>query len=126
MRRDAGFTLLEAMIALAIAGLALAALFRGTLDGVNLSQTASRYEEAVARAQSRLAGIGPAPQAGDRQGDDGGGYRWHVRVLPVGTARTLPPTSLYAVSVAISWEENGARRVVDLETERMGPAANAP
>lgn len=126
MHRDAGFTLLETMIALAIAGLALAALGRGTLDGLTLSQTAGRYEEAVARAQSRLAGIGPAPQAGDRQGDDGGGYHWHVRMVPVATARTVPPTALYAVSVAISWEENGARRVIDLETERMGPAGNAP
>lgn len=126
MRREAGFTLLEALIALAIAGLAMAALFHGTLAGLSLSQISGRYEEAVARAQSRLAGIGPAPQAGDRQGDDGGGYHWHLRVAPVGTARTVPPTALYAVSVAISWEENGARRVVDLETERMGPAGNAP
>lgn len=126
MRRDAGFTLLEAMIALAIAGLALTALFRGTMTGLTLSETAGRYEEAVARAQSRLAGIGPAPQAADRQGDDGGGYHWHMRVIPVATARTLPPTALYAVSVAISWEENGARRVVDLQTERIGPAGNAP
>jgi general secretion pathway protein I len=126
MRRDAGFTLLEAMIALAIAGLALTALVRGTLDGVTLSQAADRYEEAVARAQSRLAAIGSAPQPGDRQGDDGGGYHWHVRVVPLGAARTVPPTGLYAVSVAVSWEENGARRVVNLQTERIGLAGNAP
>lgn len=125
MRRDAGFALLEALVAFAIAALALAVLFRGALDGLAATHIAGRYEEAVARARSRLAGIGPAPLAGDRQGDDGGGYHWHVRVVPVATTRTAPPTALYAVSVAISWGADGEQRVVDLETERLGPAAHA-
>lgn len=117
--------MLEVVVAFAIAALTLAVLFRGALDGLAATHIASRYEEAVARARSRLAGIGPVPLAGDRQGDDGGGYHWHVRVVPVATARTAPPTALYAVSVAISWEADGERRVVDLESERLGPAARA-
>jgi len=46
-------------------------------------------------------------------------------VIPVGSAKTLPPTVLYAVSVAVSWKEGGERRVVDLQTERLGPAGHA-
>jgi general secretion pathway protein I len=125
MRRDSGFLLLEVLVAFIIAALALAVLLRGALDGLTATHIASHYEEAVVRARSRLAGIGLAPLAGDRQGDDGGGYHWHERIVPVATAQTLPPTSLYAVSVAVSWEENGERRVVDLETERLGPPNHA-
>ena len=132
MRADRGFTLLEVLIAFAIASLALALLFRATSDGLLSVRTASRYEEAVARARSHLAAIGRdvALVAGSSEGNDGSGYRWHLDVTPVATGQAVvvgpariggpPPPVLYAISVAVSWREAGKERQFVLRTERMG------
>jgi general secretion pathway protein I len=114
---DRGFTLLEVLVAFVIAALALGVLFRGTIDGLHTAQIAGRYEEAVTRAQSRLAALtaGSLTQ-GDRQGDDGNGFHWRERITPV---ETTAPAALYAVSVAVSWTD-GSRRTVELDSERIG------
>jgi general secretion pathway protein I len=121
---EAGFTLLEALIAFAIAALALAALLQGALTGLRATQTATRTEEALARARSRLAALEAAPLApADQRGDDGGGFAWRLRVAPEATSGGL---TLYAVSVAVAWRDGGTRREVRLETQRLGPSAAGP
>jgi general secretion pathway protein I len=126
MRRDdAGFTLLEVLVAFIIAALALGVMFHGTLGGLAATQAAGRYEEALSRAQSRLAALGRGPlRPGDRQGDDGNGFHWHERIrlmetatVPASNSRQVP--ALFAVSVAVSWGEGG-RRQVQLNSERIG------
>src|SRR5712691_11193481 len=74
----AGFTLLEVVVALAIAALALVTLFQTGSGGLFAADTAARIDEAIERAQSHLAAVGRAgPIApGELTGDDGGGYRW--------------------------------------------------
>ena len=133
--RAAGFTLLEVVVALAIAGLSLVLLFRAGGDGLVAVDTARRAEEAVERAQSHLAALGHdvALRAGETEGDDGGGYRWRIRVNPVaawpaasigagvipGGAASLYPPTLYDVEVAISWRGRHHDRSVVLKTERL-------
>jgi general secretion pathway protein I len=130
-RRTQGFTLLEVIVALAIAGLAFAMLFRAGGTGLFAVDTAGRLEEAVARAQSHLAAVGRnvALLQGDSNGDDGGGYHWWLRVRPLamrqsgqnpGAAQTT--TTLYEVEVAISWETGGRQREVTLRSERIDTA----
>ena len=122
--REAGFTLLEALIAFAIAALALSALLQGALAGLRATQAASRTEEALARARSRLAALEAAPVApADRRGDDGGGFAWRLRVVPVQTSGGL---TLYGVTVAVGWRDGDTPREVRLETQRLGPAAGPP
>ena len=53
-----GFTLLEVVVALAIAALALVGLFQAGSGGLFAVDTAARAEEAVQRAQSHLAAVG--------------------------------------------------------------------
>jgi general secretion pathway protein I len=129
---DAGFTLLEVVVAVAIAGLALVGLFQAGSGGVFAVDTAARAEEAVQRAQSHLAAIGrdAALVQGDSSGDDGGGYRWRLQVQPVtqrsGVAAdgiTPENTTLFSVEVAISWQSRGHRRAVVLRTLRLGTGA---
>src|SRR5215471_9205923 len=86
-----GFTLLEVVVALAIAALALVGLFQAGSGGLFAVDTAARAEEAVQRAQSHLAAVGrdSALVQGDFTDDDGGGYRWRLRVLPMAT-RQVP------------------------------------
>lgn len=135
MRRNGGFTLLEVLIAFTIAALATAVLLQGALGGLRSAGIAARYEEAVARARSHVAALEASLVAGDTQGDDGGGYHWHVRVAPVASTVVgtdviggLPAlrATLYSVQVAISWQEEGHTRSVELDTKRLGatpPAA---
>ncbi len=130
--QDRGFTLLEVLIALAIAALALGVLFHGTMEGLAATQAAGQYEEALERARSHLAALADrgtlAPV--DDTGDDGGGYRWRHRVAAVATEVSVPgaprpnqaagpPITLYAVSVAITWSADGRERGVTLATERV-------
>ncbi len=140
MRRDAargrdGFTLLEVLVAFIIAALALAALFSGGLGGLRAAAVSGRYAEAVSRAQSHLsaAGIGDALIPSDRQGDEGNGFHWHVRIAPTATATPVPGAvrgttvlTLYVVRAAVSWTEDEQTRSVELDTMRTAPAPPPP
>jgi general secretion pathway protein I len=129
---DIGFTLLEVVVALAIAGLALVGLFQAGSGGLFSVDTAARAEEAVQRAQSHLAAVGrdAALIEGDTTGDDGGGYRWRLRVQPVAQRRSVAAdgvsaqtTTLFSIEVGISWRAGGHERAVVLRTLRLGTAA---
>ena len=133
---DAGFTLLEVLVALAIAVPALALLYRQGVVSMTVTRTAAAYQEAISRAQSHLDELADdSLVAGERDGDDGGGFSWRTRVAPI--AATAPPrpapraspyargTSLYAVVVEISWSGANGPRTMTLNTRRLGPASAA-
>ena len=131
-RRD-GFTLLEVVVALAIAGLALVSLFRAGTGGLFAVDTAARFEEAVQRAQSHLAAVGrnAALTEGEFTGDDGGGYRWALRVRPVAQRQAAGQDgvssvamTLFEVEVAISWPGRAGDRSVTLKTLRLGSSGS--
>lgn len=131
--RWGGFTLLEVVVALAIAAVALVGLFQAGSGGLFAVDTAARAQEAVQRAQSHLAAVGrdAALTQGDFTDDDGGGYRWRLRVQPVTTRQTPAPNgnpaaaaTLYDVEVAILWSGRSGDRSVVLKTLRLGTAAS--
>ena len=130
--RSGGFTLLEVVVALAIAAVALVGLFQAGTGGLLAVDTAARAQEAVQRAQSHLAAVGrdAALVQGDFTDDDGGGYRWRLRVRPVATRQVLAVggnanaiETLFDVEVAISWPGPRGDRSVVLKTLRLGTAA---
>jgi general secretion pathway protein I len=121
-----GFTLLEVVVALAIAAVALVGLFQAGSGGLFAVDTATR-------AQSHLAAVGrdAALVEGDFTDDDGGGYRWRLRVRPVATRQVLAARgnanateTLFDVEVAILWAGRSGDRSVVLKTLRPGTAAN--
>jgi hypothetical protein len=73
--------------------------------------------------------------AGDMQGDDGGGFQWHLHVVPLDATVVRPfdpvglrqapdfQLTLYAVSVWVSWDDFGIQRSVRLDTQQIGQAA---
>lgn len=119
---EQGFTLLEVIVAVAIAaaGLAvLAVILGGSLESA--ARSGSR-EDALARARSRLEGalVLTRPVIGRQEGADPDGYRWlmetrQIATLPSGNGA---PLAFYAVDVEVLWG-SGAR--VHLTGRRFGP-----
>ncbi len=135
MVREAGFTLLEVLVAFIIAALALGALTQGAAGGLQSARVSGHYQEALSRARSRLATLSAAPAPGEQHGDDDGGYGWQVDVSPIATTGRPqegvdPPrpgrATLFAVTVRISWRMDGGERGVVLATERLGSASPEP
>ncbi len=123
----AGFTLVEVLVALAIAALGLAFLMAASGAGLNNARTADTYIEATERAQSRLAQVGislPLKQ-GSYRGDDGQGFGWRVRVgppvtQPVSSQDGVKRLGLFPVEATIVWQEDGREKSVTLHSERLG------
>lgn len=129
-----GFTLLEVIVALIIAGMAAVALFQAAGTGLGATRTASMYDQAVVRAKSRLAAVahGTRLTPQDQRGDDGGGFQWRTRVAPVASVAVLPvglvgpranssfPVVLYGITVWIGWNDGGTERQVRLDTQQVG------
>lgn len=131
---ESGFTLLEALIAFIIAALALGVLFQAGLGSLRAEQRVSQYEQAISRARSRLTvAVHTNPlTSGDWQGDDGGGFTWHLRVAPIASTTVRPvyaatprglstfPVTLYSVAVVVAWHDGSTIRQVRLETQQIG------
>jgi general secretion pathway protein I len=127
--RMRGFSLLETLVALAIATLAVGVLLEAAGDMLRIDTIAARTTEAVVRARSHLALAlaDEAPVPGERDGEDGNGFRWHVRY----DALTSDPATgnqsaatLYAVSVRITWPQGKGTAEVRLDSECLaGPLA---
>lgn len=135
--RADGFTLLEVLVALAIAVPALVLLYRQGVASIGVTQSAAAYQEAISRAQSRLDVLTDSGLvAGERNGDDGGGYRWRTLVVPIASATPPRPaaratpgaggTTLFEVAVEIEWPGPYGTRTLMLDTRRLGPAAARP
>jgi general secretion pathway protein I len=86
--KDAGFTILEVLIAFAILGVALAAVLGGVGGGLNAALRADGLVKATMAAQSLLAGAGldiplrPGRQSGALP--DGSGWSLEVQPGPDG------------------------------------------
>jgi len=133
---EAGFTLLEVLIAFIIAALALGLMFDAAIGGLRASETASRYQEGLSLARSHLASIVAGGLAGrELSGDDGRGFHFTVQIKPAATATlargpnddpsqaTPPQITLYSVTVTESWQGDGGERQIRLDSARLGDGA---
>ena len=128
MNKCKGFSLLEILIAFAIAAIALGLLLRIFSGGVNNAIIADNYTTAVQIAESLLAktGIETPLQQGQSTGVENNFYQWRVSVAPY-QSPTLPwelmPENvvLMEIQVKVSWSESEALepRFVELSTLRL-------
>lgn len=127
-----GFTLLEVMVALAIALPALILMYRQGALALDMTRSATAYQEAVSRARSRLDALTDAALVpGERSGEDGGPYHWRTQIVPVASLpapRGMPAsspyaagTTLYAVTVELSWPGTRGVQTLRLQSRRLGP-----
>lgn len=128
-----GFTLLEVIVAFAIAALGLSLMYQGVGGGLAASTQAARTEMAVSLARSHIAliGHGAAVSTQETSGVDGDGYDWRLSVRQLASRQLLlsdsdrandtKPTAaiLYDIAVTESWTEGRHKRAVTLHTRRL-------
>lgn len=103
---DAGFTLIEVLVALVILVAGLVALNQAFGAGVRASQGADRDGRAVHLAENLFAELGRSRplRQGTFDGEDNEGQRWSLKVAPVGTGaseRDMRVLTPYAVSLEV-------------------------
>ena len=126
MREEAGFTLLEVLVAFAILAVALAGMlqaFGGGLDTVRRTQAAN---ETWSAARSLLERVGTELplEAGQRSGTDESGLAWTVAIRQRTSAldKVKAHERAYALfDVAVTVSRAGAP-VATLQTIRLAPA----
>lgn len=134
---EAGFTLLEILVAFVIAALALGVLFQGAIEGLAAVRLADRSAEALTRARSHLAAVGHGIplRTQTQEGDDGGGFSWSLRIRPLESASLMQGggdpqhpahETLFEVHVTESWDGPQGRRGVTLATRRAAVTPPAP
>ena len=100
-RRDAGFTLLEVLIAFAVLAVMLVPILQVFGGGLGLTQTARGYAEGALLARSKLAEVSGSKdlQEGDTSGDfEDRGYRWRASVVQDQSVVTLPDNTVVGPS----------------------------
>jgi general secretion pathway protein I len=125
LRRDAGFTLIETVVALAILGLGLAVLFRVFGDALDRDFQSATKAQAASLAQSLEARLGlDLPIAsGSSSGTFDNGYRWQLDISPYGDAqdRAAWPMSPYQILITVSWPFGAGYRSITLTTLELAP-----
>ncbi len=130
-RSQAGFGLLEVLIALAITATALAALVSGIGTSLKLTTSAARHERAASLARSYLALVSVGPNTGTQSGDAGNGYAWRATMRPLGEHQVVPPgapagaaahapvVTLYGITVRVTWQDRAGGGAEEIETQRL-------
>ena len=123
--REDGFTLVETLIALAIAGLSFAVLYKIISDDLDRTRRVRDEATAAALAQSLLA----RAQADDRpaasSGRAAGGFAWRVAVDPHRGIGAGWPVDAVDVVATVSWREGTTPQSRTLSTLRIVPKARA-
>jgi general secretion pathway protein I len=125
-RREAGFTLVETLAALAILSVALGVLLAVFSDGIRRQGRAERLTMATLQAQSLLArlGVDIPLKTGVATGTLSRGLHWRLQVDRYGDAgdRKAWPSDAYQVVVEVVSEDGGpGEPLVKLVTLRLGP-----
>lgn len=127
---ELGFSLIEAIVALAIVGLALGATAGAFSTGLQGQQTAESVNGALALVESKIAEAeaSPALRPGSSEGVSGGRYKWRVTITPYrdGNAGTVEKpdaaSRLFRIAATAEWRDGHRQRQISLATVRLSPA----
>lgn len=122
-RADAGFTLLEVLVAVVILSVAVVTLVQLVSQTLRLLKLSSDYQEAVLLAD-RVTRADEVSIEGVETGQEGR-FNWERRATLVAVPDDLAPVGsasprLLALSVAVHW---GTGRTLEVATLRLAPAS---
>lgn len=125
MTRERGFTLIEVLVAFAIAALLLVPLLRIFSGGMAELGRGERDTTATLWARTELdSAAGDALVVGRTSGTLPGGYSWQRAVALYSDAQmsqAARPFVPYNVSITVLWREGNRDRSLRLDTLRLGP-----
>lgn len=124
---QAGFSLLEVLVAFAILALSLGVLLQIFSKALATTAVSETYSRAVALAESKLNAMGSELplEEGVHSGDPEGGMDWTVYVesYPIeGWLGENPPLQPYRVTAVVTWPGSARARRASLQTIRLGEA----
>jgi len=129
--RQRGFSLLEVMVAFAIAALALGLIYQIMGSNARQAGAVSQRERAMLLAESLLAANATVPPQGLDESAQAAGYGWHVRSQPYPTPANNNPQAarLHQVTASVQWLDGDAPYTFELTTlrpERQLPPGAGP
>ncbi|HYG90375.1 MAG TPA: prepilin-type N-terminal cleavage/methylation domain-containing protein [Azospirillum sp.] len=122
---QAGFTLMEVLVAFAILAVALGALLPQLSLTLKSVGRLERRERAASIAEARLDALGTEVpvRPGEAEGTTEDGYTWRTVIccaLPRNTVPNAVPLQLYQVALTVAWTEAGRPAELAVQTERLG------
>lgn len=125
VRSEAGFTLVEVIVAVAILSIGLGVLLGSISSGLRRTAEAERMADAGSLAQTLIAEVGADTpiRLGESAGEFPNGYRWRLNMRRSGNAREseLSPIIAYEVTADVTWDDGVRERSYTLTTLRLGP-----
>jgi general secretion pathway protein I len=125
---QAGFSLLEVLVAFAILALTMGVLLQIFSRALSTTAVSGSFARAAELAEATLAraGVETALEQGDYSGEAGGGFTWTLRITPIDVSDLFPdqtpPVSTYRVTATAYWQDGSAERHLSLATLRLGAA----
>ena len=116
-----GFSLLEILVAFAIAAMALGMLYRVSGNNARQASNLAQHERAMILAQSLLAAHAVVPAQGLHETGQAAGYGWTVDSRPYPTAvnNAAPQAArLHEVRIDVAWQDGDVQRTFELSSLR--------
>ena len=113
-----GFSLLEAMVAISILGIALGGLYSAASGATRNVRADERYAFAVELGRSLLADNVQVPRSGiNNTGVTAGGFKWTVATRPAPLGRSgLDQGALQEIEVIVRWADGLRDRSIRLDS----------